>query len=107
MAELRAFGTRVYYPRHFIVRGICSFMFPTRIWRHLLQFIQRALLATTHLDGNKRTAAVVAETFLEFNGCTLEASDDDWCARMLCLAAGESSEEQLATWLREHVRPAG
>lgn len=58
------------------------------------------------LDGNKRTAAVVAETFLEINGWLMKANDDEWFATMLSLATGELSEEQLATWLREHVRPA-
>jgi death-on-curing protein len=54
------------------------------------------------VDGNKRTAAVVIETFMALNGCTLGASDAELVVAIQALAAGELSEEQLAEWLREH-----
>lgn len=54
------------------------------------------------VDGNKRTAAVMMETFLVLNGCTLAATDAELVVAMLALAAGELSEEELADWLREH-----
>jgi death-on-curing protein len=53
-------------------------------------------------DGNKRTAAVVMETFMVLNGYTLTASDAELVVAIQALAAGELSEEQLADWLREH-----
>jgi death-on-curing protein len=53
-------------------------------------------------DGNKRTAAVVMETFMVLNGCTLRASDAELVVAIQSLAAGELSEEQLAEWLRDH-----
>ena len=53
-------------------------------------------------DGNKRTAAVVMETFIMLNGCTLTASDAELVVAVQALAAGELGEEQLADWLREH-----
>ena len=53
-------------------------------------------------DGNKRTAAVVMETFMVLNGCTLIASDAELVVVIQALAAGEISEEQLADWLRLH-----
>jgi death on curing protein len=53
-------------------------------------------------DGNKRTAAVVMETFMVLNGCTLAANDAELVVAIQALAAGELSEEQLAEWLREH-----
>jgi death-on-curing protein len=55
------------------------------------------------VDGNKRTAAVVSETFLVLNGYTLEASDAELVVAMLALAAGELSEEELTGWFREHL----
>ena len=55
------------------------------------------------IDGNKRTAAVVAETFLVLNGYTLEASDAELVVAFLALAAGELSEEELADWFRGHL----
>ena len=53
-------------------------------------------------DGNKRTAAVVMETFMVLNGCTLAASDAELVVAIQALAAGELSEDQLADWLRLH-----
>ena len=57
------------------------------------------------VDGNKRTAAVVAETFLVLNGYALNATDAELVVAVLALAAGELSEEELADWFRGH--PAG
>jgi death-on-curing protein len=54
-------------------------------------------------DGNKRTAFVVMELFLNLNGWNLEASDADCISTMLTLAAGNLSEEMLAKWLRGHI----
>jgi death-on-curing protein len=59
-------------------------------------------LARNHpfIDGNKRTAFVAAEVFLELNGMTLAASDEDCVLTMLRLAAGELEETAFAEWLR-------
>jgi death-on-curing protein len=58
------------------------------------------------IDGNKRTAAVVSETFLMLNGHILHATDAELVVAFLALAAGDLSEEELADWLRTHIRPA-
>lgn len=58
------------------------------------------------VDGNKRTAAVVSETFLILNGHSLEAKDAELVVAFLALAAGELSEEALTDWFRERVVPA-
>jgi len=55
------------------------------------------------LDGNKRTAFVVMELFVNLNGRSLEADDTDCIATMMALAAGDLSEKTLAKWLREHI----
>jgi death-on-curing protein len=55
------------------------------------------------VDGNKRTAAVVSETFLVLNGYDLGATDAELVVAMLALAAGELSEDELADWFREHL----
>jgi len=54
-------------------------------------------------DGNKRTAFVVMELFLDLNGWTLSAEDENCIAVMQSLAAGDLSEKALAAWLREHI----
>jgi death on curing protein len=55
------------------------------------------------LDGNKRTAFVVMELFLNLNGWILNADDADCISTMLSVAAGELGEKALATWLRRHM----
>ena len=55
------------------------------------------------IDGNKRTAFVAAELFLNLNGHDLVAADADCVLTMLGVAAGEVSEEAFADWLRSHI----
>ncbi len=55
------------------------------------------------VDGNKRTAAVVSETFLALNGFTLTATDAELVVAFLALAAGDLSEEETAAWFRDHL----
>ena len=57
------------------------------------------------LDGNKRTAFVVACVFLLDQGYELMASDQDAVTTMLAVAAGEMSEVELAVWFRGYIRP--
>lgn len=54
-------------------------------------------------DGNKRTALVIAETFLQLNGHTLTASDAETVVAIVALAAGELGEDELADWFRGYV----
>lgn len=65
-------------------------------------------LARNHpfVDGNKRTAWVVARLFLASNDIEFRFDKADAVATVLRLAAGELSEEELADWFRERVRPA-
>ena len=66
-------------------------------------------LARNHpfLDGNKRTAAVACETFLELNGAKLEATDLELYPVYMALAEGKLDERDFAAWLRERVRESG
>lgn len=59
------------------------------------------------VDGNKRTAAVVSETFLMLNGYILMASDAELVVTFVALAAGELSEEELADWFRGSMEAVG
>lgn len=55
------------------------------------------------LDGNKRTAYVVAETFLDLNGYAVQASDEEVVSTVLAFASGVMVEAQLAKWFRSFV----
>jgi len=55
------------------------------------------------LDGNKRTAYVVAETFLDLNRRTMGASDEEVVNTMLAVASGVMHEPRLAEWFRSFI----
>ena len=55
------------------------------------------------VDGNKRTAWVLARLFLALNGVTLSFEPEDAIRAMLALAAGEISEEEMADWFRQRI----
>jgi death on curing protein len=57
------------------------------------------------VDGNKRAAFLAIGLFLGKNGYTLEADQADATRTILALAAGDVTEEQLATWIRDHMVP--
>jgi death on curing protein len=56
------------------------------------------------VDGNKRTAAVISETFLIANGLWLDATDAEIVVAFLALAAGDLAEDELADWFRTRLR---
>ena len=55
------------------------------------------------VDGNKRSAAVISETFLALNGFMLETSDAEMVVAFMALAAGELTEAEMADWFRQRV----
>jgi len=58
------------------------------------------------VDGNKRVAHAAMEVFLVPNGFELTGSIDEHEAKMLDLAAGLVSREQLEAWLEPRIRAA-
>lgn len=58
------------------------------------------------VDGNKRTAWIVARVFLLLHGLDRTASDEQCYQAMLALAAGELAQEAFAAWLRAHTAAA-
>lgn len=57
------------------------------------------------VDGNKRVGHAAMETFLVLNGAELDAGLDEQERVMLDLAAGRIDRDQLADWLRLHLKP--
>jgi death-on-curing protein len=57
------------------------------------------------IDGNKRTAWVVAETFVELNGSEIAADDAGAYEVMLSLAEGRIDESAFAAWMRPQIKP--
>ena len=56
------------------------------------------------IDGNKRTAWVVARLFLALNGHSLVFLAQDAIATVLALAAGDLAEDELADWFRTRLQ---
>lgn len=61
-------------------------------------------IASNHpfIDGNKRVAFYASVGFLRINGVYLNAVEADAAVTFLALAAGELSEEELASWFRNN-----
>jgi death-on-curing protein len=55
------------------------------------------------VDGNKRTAWVIARLFLMANAREIHFDKADAIRTMFRLAAGDLSEDDLAEWLRERL----
>ena len=55
-------------------------------------------------DGNKRIAFLSVGLFLSLNGYELNSSEAEAVEAIMNLAAGELREEELAEWIRMHMR---
>ena len=62
-------------------------------------------LAKNHpfVDGNKRSAIVSCETFIEMNDATLDADDASLYQAILFLAESKFTEHEFAEWLRANI----
>ena len=56
-------------------------------------------------DGNKRTGYALALVFLLDNGFVFIGTDVESVETMLAVAAGGMSEDDLAMWFRDLIRP--
>ena len=54
------------------------------------------------VDGNKRIGVYVLLTFLEVNGISLEATDEELIEIGLSLAKSEMKYEDLLAWIKAH-----
>ena len=61
--------------------------------------------AHAFVDGNKRVAAAITETFLETNGSQLTMTDDEIVQLFLDIASGLLNRDQVEQLLREKVSP--
>ena len=58
------------------------------------------------IDGNKRTGLDAALVFLELNGISIEAPDDELTELVLGVAVGAVSKSAVAVFFEEHALPA-
>lgn len=57
------------------------------------------------VDGNKRAGFLAAALFLEINGESFAAPEEDVVTQTLALAAGECSQAEYAKWLERACQP--
>ncbi len=64
-------------------------------------------LAYHHLfaDGNKRTAQMAVDLFLELNGLAFSVDEDAVRAYVLDVAKGDLGTAEIAAWLKNHTQP--
>lgn len=55
------------------------------------------------VDGNKRTAAAAALTFLDMNGVAIEATDDELYDLVIGVAEGRVSKAAVAVFFETHA----
>lgn len=60
--------------------------------------------AHAFIDGNKRIAAAVSETFLEVNGARLEMTNEQIVELFLSIAAGRLNRDEVDKVFRLNVR---
>jgi len=56
-----------------------------------------------YIDGNKRIGFLAMGAFLFINGYLLETPEPEGVIVMLELLAGQRTEEDLASWIRDHL----
>jgi death on curing protein len=64
---------------------------------------QAIVRAHPFTDGNKRVALVALDVFLDTNGATLAATNDEAYAAIMALARGEMAHVELAIWVEQHI----
>lgn len=57
------------------------------------------------LDGNKRAGFMAAALFLEINGFSFKATEEDVVVQTFALAASEINEAAYARWLKDVSEP--
>lgn len=56
------------------------------------------------VDGNKRAAVILTDTFVGANGARIEAHDDEIFEQVTALAAGRLEENNISKWLEKRIR---
>lgn len=77
-----------------------QFLHPT-IWEQAAAYLFHLAMNHSFLDGNKRTAFAVMDTFLRLNGCVLTLSQNQKCELVIQVIEGVLGKEDLASQLEQ------
>jgi len=73
-----------------------QFLHPT-ISEQAAAYLYHIAMNHPFIDGNKRTAFAVTDTFLRLNGCALNLTDDGVYDLVMRVARGTMTKEELST----------
>ena len=73
-----------------------QFLHPT-ISEQAAAYLYHIAMNHPFIDGNKRTAFAVTDTFLRLNGCALNLTDDRVYDLVMRVAGGTMTKEELST----------
>lgn len=75
------------------------------LWSKAAALMHSLIKNHPFVDGNKRTALTATGLFLELNGYTMTASNEEALDFTRRAAVGEVDVEFMAAWLENHTRP--
>lgn len=75
------------------------------IFEQATAYLYHLIMNHPFIDGNKRTAFAVMDTFIRFNGYSLILSDTEAYEIVLQVAKSEMSKTALTKRLRESIKP--
>jgi len=75
------------------------------LWHKAAALMHSLIKNHPFIDGNKRTALTATGLFLELNGYTLAATNEEALDFTRRAAVGEIDVEFMAAWLENHTRP--
>ena len=77
---------------------------PKTIYRITATLFYGILTSHPFIDGNKRTAVIVADTFLEENGKELVAGDEEIWDIVHKISVGKLKFEEVVNWIKENLK---
>ena len=92
--EMKACWSRLWLSHKQLLAGI--FLHPT-ISEQAAAYLYHIAMNHPFIDGNKRTAFAVTDTFLRLNGCALNLTDDRAYDLVMRVAQGTMTKEELST----------
>jgi death-on-curing protein len=75
------------------------------LWRKAAALMHSLIKNHPFVDGNKRTALTATGLFLELNGHTMTASNEEALDFTRQVVLDEIDVEAMAAWLESHTRP--
>jgi death-on-curing protein len=77
------------------------------LWDKAADLMESLIKNHPFVDGNKRSALTAVGLFLELNGYTLTASNEEVLEFTQRAAVGEVNIESMAVWLKAHSQAIG